>query len=320
MRRSVKIGSIGCGGLIGLFLLSAIIAAIVGGTHKHHVAVSSQTPTSKPGPVAKSSSSHKKHHHAGVVLTSCQARDDGKLPDPDCTPGATYYKVTQSNIHSTICVAGWTSTVRPSEGYTQGLKVKQIALYGYAVTGTYNYEVDHLIPLELGGAPYSPRNLWPERGAIPNPKDSVENALNNAVCDGSVSLRAAQHAMANNWTTAESVLGVSGGSSSSGGGSASSAPAPAPTHYHSTHAARAPAPTHHHSTHAVPTPAPAPTHHHHSNTAVPTGCTPKTDSGNCYEPGEFCRDSDHGVTGVAGNGEAIKCEGSGSSTWHWVHV
>jgi hypothetical protein len=131
---------------------------------------------------------------------------------------------------------------------------------------------------------------------IPNPKDSVEDALNHAVCNGSVSLRAAQHAVAHNWQTAESVLGVSG---SGGGGNA---PAPAPTHTHQ-------------STHAAP--APAPTHTHHSTSAQPTGCYPKTSSGNCYSAGEFCRDSDHGVTGVAENGEAIKCEGSGSATWHW---
>jgi hypothetical protein len=323
MRRSVKIGSIGCGGLIGLLLLTAIIAAIVGGTggstHKHHVAVSSQTPTSKPSPIAKSSSAHKKHHHhAGVVLTSCHARDHGKLPDPACTPGATYARVTQANIATTICVAGWTDTVRSDKGHTENLKIKQIRLYGYATTNPFDFEEDHLIPLELGGAPYSPRNLWPERGAIPNPKDSVENALNNAVCDGSVSLRAAQHAMATNWETAESVLGVSG--SGGGGSTPAPAPAPAPTHHHSTHAAPAPAPapTHHHSTHAAP--APAPMHTHHSTHAAPTGCTPKTSSGNCYEAGEFCSDADHGMTGIAGNGDPIKCEGSGSATWHWVHV
>ena len=47
------------------------------------------------------------------------------------------------------------------------------------------YEYDHLIPLELGGAPNSPRNLWPEPGASPNPKDRLENRLRVLVCDGS---------------------------------------------------------------------------------------------------------------------------------------
>jgi len=49
--------------------------------------------------------------------------------------------------------------------------------------------------------------------------------------------------------------------------------------------------------------------------APPSGCYPKTDSGNCYEPGEFCRTSDHGVSGVAGDGEAIICEDNNG--WRW---
>jgi hypothetical protein len=53
---------------------------------------------------------------------------------------------------------------------------------------------------------------------------------------------------------------------------------------------------------APPTTAPA---------AAPTtssGCYPLTNGGNCYEPGEYCRNSDHGMSGVAGDGEKIICE------------
>ncbi len=174
-------------------------------------------------------------------------------------------------------MTGWTDIVRPSESYTEALKTTQIARYHYANTSTSVYEEDHLIPLDLGGSPSSPRNLWPEYDGrvIPDPKDAVENALNAAVCNGSVSLRAAQNAIAVNWIRAEARLGIG-----SGGGSA---PAPAPS-----------------------APAPEPT------TAAPVGCYPKTDSGNCYSAGEFCRTSDAGVTGVAGNGERIVCRLNGS--------
>lgn len=44
-------------------------------------------------------------------------------------------------------------------------------------------------------------------------------------------------------------------------------------------------------------------------------CYPLTNGGNCYEPGEFCRSSDHGASGVAGNGEAITCEDNNG--WRW---
>jgi hypothetical protein len=91
------------------------------------------------------------------------------------------------------------------------LKVKQIAEYGYSDTSTADYEEDHLIPLELGGAPRDPRNLWPEPhygSKMAYTKDSVENALKKAVCDGQVDLVDAQRAIATNWTTAESVVGI----------------------------------------------------------------------------------------------------------------
>lgn len=50
--------------------------------------------------------------------------------------------------------------------------------------------------------------------------------------------------------------------------------------------------------------------------AAPAGCYPKTSGGNCYEPGEFCSDAEHGETGVAGDGKTITCVASGSY-WRW---
>lgn len=115
--------------------------------------------------------------------------------------------VTQANIGSTICRSGWTSTVRPSESYTDGLKVEQMAAYGESGP-TSAYEEDHLIPLELGGSPTSPLNLWPEPGGSPNEKDGVENAANHAVCDGRMSLTAAQQAIQTNWVSFGQQLGI----------------------------------------------------------------------------------------------------------------
>lgn len=133
------------------------------------------------------------------------------LPDPACTPGALNPDVTQSTIDSTICVSGWTSTIRPSSTYTNQLKVQGIADYGYSDTSLSDYEEDHFLPLELGGAPKDPKNLWPEpRYGDQNSysKDSVENAVKKAVCAGQVTLSDAQNAMLTDWTTAESVLGI----------------------------------------------------------------------------------------------------------------
>ncbi|MFF1614155.1 hypothetical protein ACFVYA_40865 [Amycolatopsis sp. NPDC058278] len=133
------------------------------------------------------------------------------LPDPACTPGAKNPDVTQTTIGSTMCVSGWTATIRPSTSYTNGLKKQGIIDYGYADTSMSDYEEDHFLPLELGGAPKDSRNLWPEPHAgSPNSysKDSVENAVKKAVCAGQVTLDDAQNAMLRNWTTAKSVLGI----------------------------------------------------------------------------------------------------------------
>lgn len=132
---------------------------------------------------------------------SCRGIGSGlyERPDPACTPGALNPAVTQSTIHSTICVAGWTETVRPPESITEQEKVASMAAYGD--TGSLGeYEYDHFVPLELGGAPNDPRNLWPEPGASPNPKDTVEDALRAQVCDGQISLTRAQHEIVTNWT------------------------------------------------------------------------------------------------------------------------
>ncbi|MFD9965319.1 hypothetical protein [Amycolatopsis sp. NPDC058986] len=146
---------------------------------------------------------------ATTAATCSQA--DLPLPDPACTPGVTNPDVTQGTIGSTICVSGWTSTIRPPTSYTNALKRQGIADYGYSDTNLADYEEDHFLPLELGGAPKDPKNLWPEPHSGDEnsySKDSVENAVKKAVCAGKVTLADAQHAMLTNWTTAKAILGI----------------------------------------------------------------------------------------------------------------
>jgi hypothetical protein len=124
------------------------------------------------------------------------------FPDSTCTPGELDPKVTQSNIKTTICVAGYTKTVRPPTSYTNALKVQQIREYGYTDTKVKDYEEDHFVPLELGGNPTDPRNLWPELGPSPNPKDRVEGKLKRLVCSKKMTLGDAQQRIRANWKTA----------------------------------------------------------------------------------------------------------------------
>jgi hypothetical protein len=132
--------------------------------------------------------------------SSCHTIGTGHYsrPDPACTPGALNPAVTQATIDRTICVQGWTSTVRPPESITEQEKAASMAAYGD--TGSLaDYEYDHFVPLELGGATNDPRNLWPEPGAPPNPKDTVENDLRQQVCYGQMTLAEAQHEVVTNW-------------------------------------------------------------------------------------------------------------------------
>jgi hypothetical protein len=134
---------------------------------------------------------------------SCHASGHGlnSLPDPRCTPGAIDPAVTQRDIQRTICRSGYTKTVRPPESITEREKSASLKAYGDRRPLHY-YEYDHLVSLELGGARNDPRNLWPEPGASPNPKDSLENRLHARVCNGEMKLAAAQLAIARNWVTA----------------------------------------------------------------------------------------------------------------------
>ena len=153
----------------------------------------------------------------GTIVGHCSYRDHGQLPDPRCTPGSVDPDVTQADIGSTICKRGWTATVRPPEAQTERFKY-DVAYPAYGTPSAERTELDHLVPLELGGS-NDATNLWPEYPPTPNPKDSVENALNAAVCDGKVSLTAAQDAIASDWLTAERTLGLAGSGGSGGGGS-----------------------------------------------------------------------------------------------------
>jgi len=127
-------------------------------------------------------------------------QDGQPLPDQACTPGAINPDVTQANIKDTICKSGWTKTVRPPTSMTNKIKSEIDRAYGLS-TSTQG-ELDHEVSLELGGAPSDPRNLWVEPGKIPNPKDAVENKLNQAVCSGLIPLAVAQEAIAGDWVSA----------------------------------------------------------------------------------------------------------------------
>jgi hypothetical protein len=127
-------------------------------------------------------------------------------PNPIRTPGATDPDITQDNIQETICNPRWsTRSIRPPAHYTDELKREQLQEYDDVDTNPRDYEEDHLIPLELGGNPTDPKNLWPEpyETSIPDGgarfKDKVESYLHRQVCEGGLNLDEAQREIATDW-------------------------------------------------------------------------------------------------------------------------
>jgi len=116
------------------------------------------------------------------------------LPDSACTPGAIFPDATKEQI----CQSGYSSQVR---NVTDATKNDVYAEYGVTHHSAGQYEVDHLISLELGGS-NDIANLWPEP-ADPRPgfheKDKVENYMHEQVCSGAISLQQAQFEIATDW-------------------------------------------------------------------------------------------------------------------------
>ena len=129
-----------------------------------------------------------------VVLVYWSSRPPALAPGRaswKLTPGVANPDVTQQTIASTICVSGWSSSIRPDTGYTDALKLDQMRQYGRAGSPS-DYQEDHLISLELGGDPRDPRNLWPEPRPRAEDVDRTENELHAAICSRHVTLAEAQ--------------------------------------------------------------------------------------------------------------------------------
>jgi len=128
--------------------------------------------------------------------------DGVALPIAALTPGSVFAAATRG----VICVSGYSSGVRDVNGAARDAVFAEYRISQPAPVGAY--EVDHLIPLELGGD-NTIANLWPQpRGAdstgFPT-KDRLENQLHSLVCAGRLGLAVAQRAIAVNWHAAYTV-------------------------------------------------------------------------------------------------------------------
>jgi hypothetical protein len=107
------------------------------------------------------------------------------------------FGVLYADERDTICVPGYAAARRPSITWSQGVKRFMCAVREFdggpdASLCMKAYELDHIVPLCLGGDPEAPDNLqlqpWPEARA----KDKLEAATCRAYCRGEITLEDAR--------------------------------------------------------------------------------------------------------------------------------
>ncbi len=148
--------------------------------------------TTPPGGTSTSTTSGEPKWGVQTKTSGCMAHNG--LPDSACTPG----DILSTGTKDAICKPGYAQSVR---NVPDSEKNQVYAEYGIKSHTTGQYEVDHLVSLELGGS-NDISNLWPEL-ASPKPgfheKDKVENYLHDQVCSGAIDLKQAQIEIATNW-------------------------------------------------------------------------------------------------------------------------
>lgn len=170
-----------------------------GGGHGGASAASSLCPTSDTGTICDAVTGLSKVAHDPLL----SGNRPGTLPPPE-TPGAVDPAITQANIDTTICRPGYARSARPAYAVTGPLKRRMMDAQ-HPGERMADYELDHLIPISIGGAPLDRRDLWlqPRRGhANAGDKNVLAYVLWRLVCTHQLPLKTAQHAIRHDWTRA----------------------------------------------------------------------------------------------------------------------
>lgn len=180
------------GPVLALMVVAAVLLAVFTyrpGTH-------TPDPSGRPGPRGDLPAAASGPDSAQTAAALRAARPP-RLPDPALTPGAVLAVTARD-----ICEPGYATRVR---NVPQSVKRRAYAEYGITSRKPGEYEVDHLISLQLGGS-NALSNLWPQSyRTVPwnaGVKDRLENELHRLVCAGQLDLGAAQREIAGDWTAA----------------------------------------------------------------------------------------------------------------------
>ena len=107
--------------------------------------------------------------------------------------------VTPDHIGSTICVSGYSHSIRPQSQVTNAIKKQLLDEAGIPRWEIHDYVLDHVIPISSGGSPDDPRNLRLEPREESFLKDRAENRSHDLICTHRLGLREAQQMMWTDW-------------------------------------------------------------------------------------------------------------------------
>jgi len=128
--------------------------------------------------------------------------------------GAVNPEVTQDNLDQTICAKGWAKQARPPSAWAASVK-RRLMREQHPGDDPHQYELDHKVPIEIGGCPNCETNVWLEPWRDPNHhhcefdtladaacKDRLENYVHRQICSGKMTLAQGQALFLGDWTKA----------------------------------------------------------------------------------------------------------------------
>jgi hypothetical protein len=130
---------------------------------------------------------------AGLALASCEQPPTEPYADP---------AVTQETLAMTVCVPGYTQSIRHRARLLSRHKLALLADAGLTPEAAADFRLDHILPLTLGGNPHALSNLALQPLALSYRKDRIERKLGCLVCTGQISLDDAQSAILEDWQAA----------------------------------------------------------------------------------------------------------------------
>lgn len=128
-----------------------------------------------------------------ILGTATAAADELAVPNPILTPGA----IDPAASVGIVC----NRSTKERRSVTASMKAAVLAAYNVPEAESSHYEIDHLIPLAIGGS-NALANLWPQPWVEADEKDVLEVELQREVCHGLVSQAEAQHDIADDWASA----------------------------------------------------------------------------------------------------------------------